>query len=167
MAAGRAHEHQVGDVGARNQQHEPDRDEQHDERGSHAADQLLPERADADRPPGVRRREVARDVGGNPVEVGGGGCQIDAVLQPADQREALAATAALLGGRERVGRPDLDGSPEKPRPAGRSPSPGKRNQAGSTPTMLVGAPLSETMRPITAGSASNRRRHRRSPMTTT
>jgi hypothetical protein len=47
----------------------------------------------------------------------------------------------------------------KPKPGGRSPAPGKRNQGGSTPRIVAGSPFSEITRPTISESPPNRRRH--------
>ena len=50
VARRRAREHQVGDVGAGDEQHEPDRAEQHEQRDAHVADDVVEQRLFAQRP---------------------------------------------------------------------------------------------------------------------
>ena len=56
--AERPRQQQVGDVRARDEQHERDRRHQHEQRQTHAADGLFLERQHAERQPAVRRIEV-------------------------------------------------------------------------------------------------------------
>ena len=58
LARERAGEEQVGDVGARDEEHEGHRRHEHQERQAHAPDRLLLQRQHAERQPAVRRIEV-------------------------------------------------------------------------------------------------------------
>ncbi len=98
----RAREQQVGEVGARDEQHEPDGALQDPERGRHVADDVVLERVVAQPVRrGVRHVRVRRDrlpLAQHAVEVVAGLRQRDAILQPADQVERVAAAAAGMGG---------------------------------------------------------------------
>jgi hypothetical protein len=93
-ARGRAHQQQVGDVGAGDQQHEPDRAHEDQQRRLHVADDLVAHRRQLDRqpravglgvlrlqPPVHGRQHAARAVQRHPR------------LEPSDHRQELGATA--------------------------------------------------------------------------
>ena len=61
LARERARQQQIRDVGARDEQHEADRADEHDERASDVADHLLVERHDAERQPAVGRIDLRVD----------------------------------------------------------------------------------------------------------
>ena len=70
LARGRAHEQQVRDVGARDQQHERHRPHQREDRGPHVGDEVLVHRLDAQvHACRLLDRELLAQIGGERVEL--------------------------------------------------------------------------------------------------
>ena len=84
---------QVGDIRAGDQQHEPDRAEQHVERPLHVPGERAAQRDDGQRSRVVVGRMLAAHLLSDRVQLGGGGGDRDAALQPPESAQVLAAPA--------------------------------------------------------------------------
>src|SRR5262245_40171536 len=111
----RSREQQVGDVGTRDQQHEPDRAQERQQGRAHVADQVVVQWDDAKRPAGRRRvvGAVLTPQGGSQrIDARLRDCRRDASSQAADSTlQHIGATDWLQRERRREparGRPDLD-----------------------------------------------------------
>ena len=91
MTARRAREQQARDVRARDQQHDPDRGEQHVERIAHVPDDPLPKWLDRDPAATVALRESARLALGNDSEIRTRLLEGDPRAQPPDRHEVMHA----------------------------------------------------------------------------
>jgi len=95
LARGRPGEHQVGDVGAGDEQHERHGAEDDENRPPGAADHLLHQRHHRRAPPGVKGRivqlELMRDAG----HFGLGALDRDAILEPAERHRVAARARAI------------------------------------------------------------------------
>ena len=138
LSAGRADQHQVRDVGAGNQQHESDGDEQDDQGRPHTTDQLLAQRT-------IRTVQPALDAGNSlamSAAIAARSAVADTMSTPSLSRptraKLLPPRNCCCVGRQDVSRPDLRLRPRSPGRVGRSPSAGKLNQGGSTPMMFAG-----------------------------
>ena len=107
------HEQKIRDIGARDQQDDADGSQQDHERRSERPNELFAKRDHAHGPPGIRPREFARNVGGDPRKISLRVGRRQIRLQTADKREALAASIPALFRRQHVQGPD-DRTQRKP-----------------------------------------------------
>ena len=117
MPCGCPGQQQVGDVGARDQQHEGHRAGQDEERRPHVTGQLIAQRDDARRPAGVEVGKHPRQLGRNVSHVELRLLDGHARLQPSDNHERPATRRSRLR-READRQPHVDALVEK-REAGR------------------------------------------------
>ena len=107
-----AREHQVRQIGARDEQHEHDGPLQHPQRRSQAANQIVVQPIEAE-PMRVGVRHVARSGLEWPLhehrfEIDPGLLQAHVVFQPADEVQKVSAAPAWIRGVEGQRQPDLD-----------------------------------------------------------
>ena len=96
LADGRAHQQQVGDVGARDQQDEGDRAQQHPQRRSDVADDDLLHRRDAEAALAAQRvRKRLAELLRGLLQLRGGGGERDARFQAAGGQEEMALHHAV------------------------------------------------------------------------
>ena len=132
----RLREHEVRDVGAGDQEHEADRAEEHEQRRSHVADEVLVQRDDRGAPAFVVLRILRREPGGDGVHLAARGLDGDAFLQPREDPEVVDAADGLgSSGVENERQPELASPPG--RPASRA---GRRRSSRLLPSMIASCP---------------------------
>ena len=95
LAGAGAREQQVGDVRARDQQHEPDGAEQHEQRCAHSPRDPIAQRSGAEREPIVRRCEAGTQVPADRLQVGIDPLRAEPRPHPPDHRQVLAPATGL------------------------------------------------------------------------
>ena len=90
----RPRQHQVGDVGARDQQHQRHRAEQHQHPATDASDEVLVQCDDAHAHPRAELGMLLVERHGHPVHLLAGLLDADTALQPAHRRVVVVAAAA-------------------------------------------------------------------------
>ncbi|MDQ3137822.1 MAG: hypothetical protein M3Q93_09600 [Gemmatimonadota bacterium] len=152
LRAGRgARQQQIGDVGACDQEHEPDGAQQHQQRGAHIPGGPRGERCGDQAPVGrIGVRVLTLELFGEGTDLGGCLLHRDTGPKPRDQVEELVGPSIVseIVGLEHQRRPQLDAAVVE-----------IRNALGITPTISKLSPLSESDRPTTPGDPPNNRCH--------